>query len=287
MFSSGYAISHTANAVDYAREKLNAQELDRHMVSGETGQEIQADFQVFQRLNQRCDNNTLSFVISPTIEDGKQLSNSKLREISHDFLKEVSNEINKYLQEKGEESNIDLLQFQRISYVHTDKSHKHVHLYVNRINELGKATDVSFLKYKSGFAAEKVAQRYGLTTANEVKQMKIKKLAPEIKQIKLASKAVLRNCPKSIKEYTSQMKEYGILSHLKHDSKGNLVGLKFEIGDKMVKASNVSRNLSGKKILKTLADNALKLSPDPATKAIKIVKEIGKNLGKGISQSMG
>ena len=64
---------------------------------------------------------------------------------------------------------------QAIAFVHRDKEHTHVHLYVNRIGFDGKAYNDSFIGKQSQLAAERVAKQMGLTTVREVQQEKLKR----------------------------------------------------------------------------------------------------------------
>lgn len=70
MIGKGKSISHTVHAIDYAMNKIHAVEISRNSLIGETGSKMAQEFRVFQNLNARCQLNTLSFVLSPTIPIG-------------------------------------------------------------------------------------------------------------------------------------------------------------------------------------------------------------------------
>lgn len=61
-------------------------------------------------------------MLSPSIDDGKKLSKQELKEITKKFIKAMA-----------------LKERHAIAFVHTDKEHTHIHLYVNRIGFDGKA----------------------------------------------------------------------------------------------------------------------------------------------------
>jgi len=82
----------------------------------ENPREITQEFKIVQQQNHLCHKNTLSFVLSPTIEDGRKLTNKDLHEITERFLREMR-----------------LRSRQAIGFVYRDKGHIHIHLYVNRI----------------------------------------------------------------------------------------------------------------------------------------------------------
>ena len=127
MIGRGNSIKHAGNALAYAGEKLHAVEIDRQYVQGATPQAIEREFQLFQDFNTRCQKNTLAFVLSPTIEDGRKLNSEALRGLVREFVKGMG-----------------LEEHQFVAYAHRDKAHQHVHLYVNRISLEGKAYDDCF-----------------------------------------------------------------------------------------------------------------------------------------------
>jgi hypothetical protein len=73
MIAKGKSISHLSASITYALRREQAVILDKNIVS-QTPSEVAKEFKLFQQLNQRCERNSLSFVLSPTIEDGKNLS---------------------------------------------------------------------------------------------------------------------------------------------------------------------------------------------------------------------
>ncbi len=100
--------------------------------------------------------------------DDKLWENSKLEEISKPFIHEMK-----------------LGERQAITFVHKDKEHKHIHLYVNRIDFKGVAYNDSFIGKRSQLAAERVAEHMGLTTVKQVqfeKEFNLKEIRTEIKR---------------------------------------------------------------------------------------------------------
>lgn len=247
MIGKGESISHTANAIDYAKNKDNAVEIDRNLVAGESGKEIANEFKIFQDMNSRCQRNTFSFVVSPSIEDGKELSQSDYRKITQEFLQVLKLENNQY-----------------ISYLHRDKNHKHLHIYVNRLNEFGFAKKDNYIGKKAQRAAEKIALYRNMTTAKEVQLEKEGKLRSIIEK---AHAKVIDHKPKNVQEYVHLMKEHDIKSHLKHANNGKLVGIKFQVGEQTIKGSAVNKLMSAMNLQKTI----INLSKP-------IIKQIGRNI---------
>ena len=72
MIAKGKSISHLSAAIKYAlREEGTV--LDSN-IGAETPHGVAKEFEMFQVFNDRCEHNSLSFVISPTIEDGKSFN---------------------------------------------------------------------------------------------------------------------------------------------------------------------------------------------------------------------
>ena len=169
MRGKGKSISHTGASMGYGwNQEKNAEVVYKQHLAGDNPREITEEFRIIQEQNIRTKNNTLSFVLSPTIEDGKDLTGEQLLELTHRFIAEMK-----------------LSEHQGIGFVHRDKQHTHVHVYVNRISFDGMAYKDNFIGKRSQYAAEKVAKEMGLTTAREVQQEKLnelKRIRKEIKQ---------------------------------------------------------------------------------------------------------
>jgi len=235
MIGKAKSISHVSNAINYAKNKKDAVEISRNLVIGETGKEIAKEFRVFQNLNARCQRNSFSIVLSPTIPDGNKLTNYDFAKLAEDFL-----------------SRMDLKENQFISFLHSDKDHKHLHIFVNRINATGKAYKDNFISKKAQRIAERVAKDWNFTTAKEIQQAKEEWLKEHITD---AHERILPQKPKDIFEYANYMKLYGIELHLKQASNGKVVGLKFQVGKDSIKASSVHRSYSAARLQKTIEQN--------------------------------
>ncbi|WP_159519765.1 relaxase/mobilization nuclease domain-containing protein [Sunxiuqinia indica] len=235
MIGKGKSISHISNAVNYARNKIKAEELSRNRLVGETGTEIAKEFWVFQSLNARCQRNSFSFVLSPSIEDGNRLTKSDFITIADQFL-----------------SQMNLSENQSISFLHKDRKHAHLHIYVNRINTEGKARKDNYIGKKAQRVAERIAQEWNLTTARKVQQEKECRLR---RTIGLAHDKIWQLKPDDIFEYARLMEQEGVTTHLKQASNGKVVGLKFQVGKDSIKASSVHRALSASNLQKAIKQN--------------------------------
>ncbi len=229
MIGLGKSISHTGASMGYGwDQEKEAEVVYRQHLSGDNPKEITQEFKIIQSQNHRCEKNTLSFVLSPTIADGRELKQKELTEITERFFKEMR------LQER-----------QAIAFVHRNMSHVHIHLYVNRINFEGKAYKDNYIGKRSQLAAENVARQLGLTTVREVQQEKLEKvkdIRAEIKQIH--EKVMTEMRPKDFDLYIKYMKQSDVEVVPSINKQNQLQGFRFEYNGESLKGSHVHRSMS-------------------------------------------
>ena len=246
MIAIGKSISHIGPSISYAQKEEKGMLLDKNIVS-ETPYGVSKEFKIFQDMNSRCGRNSLSFVISPTIEDGRQLSHENLKTINQSFLDKMG-----------------LKNHQYISFVHSDRSHKHIHLYVNRISKSGEAYKDNYISNRSSRAAETIAYEMDLTLAKDVQHNKTKdKLMQNsaIHNVKELAKSVLKD--RSIRSvdafsnsFNTEGAPFNIRTEAYHNKQGDFQGLRFYITkegkEERFKASEIDRSLSKKNLMETL-----------------------------------
>lgn len=280
MIGKGQSIAHTGASMQYGwNQEKEAEIVYKQHLCGENPKEITKEFQVVQQTNNRCKKNTLSFVISPTVEDGKTLRKKELARITEKFME-----------------NMRLKERQAIAFVHRDKQHLHIHLYVNRIDFKGQTYNDSFIGKRSQQAAEKTAQELGLTTVKEVQQQKEQSLKHIRDQIRQIHEKVMHNeRPKEFDQYIKQMQKHKVKVIPSINKSNQLQGFRFEYKTHNLKGSEVHRSMTGSKLtlaisnhnhrgLKMVKDNSIKLlgktillSPNIATKlAEKALKQLVK-----------
>ncbi len=240
MIGKGKSIAHTGASMGYGwnQEKGAEVVLSQHL-AGNNPQQITEEFKLIQEENTRCQKNTLSFVLSPTSQDGKNLTKEQLKELTQRFIKEMQ-----------------LKERQAIAFVHRDKAHTHVHLYVNRIGFDGKAYNDSFIGKRSQLAAENVAKEMGLTTVREVqleKELDSIKIRLEIKDIH--ERVVHNEKPKTLDGYIKAMQERNVEVIPTINKANRLQGFRFEYQGHNFKASEVHRTMSGAHIIGQLSQN--------------------------------
>ena len=145
MIGKGTSIAHTGTSIEYGwNQEKDAEIVFSQHLAGTDPQQITEEFKLIQEQNTRCQKNTLSFILSPVAEEGRNLSKEQLGEVAQRFVKQMQ-----------------LKENQAIAFVHKDKAHTHVHLYVNRIGFDGKAYNDSFIGKRSQLAAEMLPRKWG------------------------------------------------------------------------------------------------------------------------------
>jgi len=247
MIAKGKSISHLCASISYALGREEAVILDKN-IAFETPHGVAKEFKLFQDLNQRCERNSLSFVLSPTISDGQKLSLEQLETINKSFLEKMKLESHQY-----------------IAFVHQNTEHKHIHLYVNRIGYNGKAYDDTFISNRSAHVAESIANEMGLKTAREVQQGRQKEREmehPDMKYIQELAKATLvlrgvNSVDKFVAVFNEAGSQAGLRSEAYHNKSGAFQGLRFYAGETKFKASHIDRSLSKQNIEHTLEQKLL------------------------------
>ncbi|UZH54167.1 relaxase/mobilization nuclease domain-containing protein [Salinimicrobium tongyeongense] len=275
MIGKGKSISHTLASMNYGWNKeKRAEVIFKEHLAGDTPGEITEEFRIIQSQNERCKNNTLSFVLSPAIKDGQDLSGTKLNEITSRFIKEMK-----------------LQNHQSIGFVHRDKHHLHIHLYTNRIALNGELYKDSFIGKRSQVAADKVAQQMNLTRAREVQKEKLEELKHLRKEVQHIHQQVLQAKPKSLDEYLKKMKNHQVRVLPSINKANQLQGFRFEYKGINLKGSQIHRSMNGNNIILAISQNnrytrlreapkTMKLLDSPIQLSTGIINKITKDLMK-------
>ncbi|HSD07669.1 relaxase/mobilization nuclease domain-containing protein [Flavobacterium sp.] len=219
---------------NYVVNEKKGYELARNGLSGTTAQELFQDMAIMQQQNHRCVNNTISIVLSPTINDSRIMNDSQLTNLTIDFLKNL-------------ELDADKNQF--IAFVHTEKDHKHIHILMNRVKPDGKLIQDNFISKKAQRVAHEVALKQGWTSAKILKESKEAVNKNQFKEVKKLIKDAhyksLESYPKNLKEYISLMAREKIGVTPTINKQGIIQGYRFlhEPTGVDLKASEVDRNL--------------------------------------------
>ncbi|MCB0536492.1 MAG: relaxase/mobilization nuclease domain-containing protein [Bacteroidetes bacterium] len=256
MIGKGQSISHTNASMRYGwNQEKEAEVIFKEHLYGNTPNEITQEFKLLQDQNHNCTKNTLSFVISPTIEDGKDLNSKELNKITKEFIKQLN------LQDR-----------QAIAFVHKDKEHKHIHLYVNRIDYKGQAYNDSFIGKRSQQAAEKVAERLHLTTVKQVqfeKEFQQREIRQEIKR--RHDLAIKQFQPKNFDDYIKAMAANKVKVIPSINKQDKLQGFRFEFQGHNLKGSEVDRKMSLANLGREINKNSYNQFIKPKTNTVSLL----------------
>lgn len=208
-------------------------ELYKNMLVGDTPNDIMRELKDWNADNPNLKNQVFSMVMSPAIEDGKKLSNVELHAMGREFMQKtlgINPDTQPYLM-----------------YVHTEKEHKHVHIYTPRTDANGQTIKDSFIGKKAQNAADEVAQAHKLTRAGEIGKERVKELKTALKSISISSL--------SFSEYKEKAEQKGIKINLTINKQGETQGYKVEYKGNEYKASDVDRSLTIPKLEKGFEKN--------------------------------
>lgn len=232
MVAQANSISNTKAALLYGDDlNKDAKIVYSNYIHSLTPIEISREFKLFQDQNTNCKRNTFSFILSPTIEDGRKMNESDFGKVCELFLK-----------------NLKLDNHQAVGYIHNDKAHKHVHLYVNRIGFDGKAFDAGYIGRRSQYTAKNVAIEMGLTTVDQVKEQKKENTKLIRGEIKSIHDSIMKQKPKSLKDYIKKMKNNNVIVKPVINKQNKLQGFRYEYKEHSFKGSEVHRDMSINKL---------------------------------------
>ena len=233
MIGKGKAISHTKGSIEYGwNQEKDAEIVYKQNLAGDTPKDVTEEFKIVQSMNERCEKNTFSFILSPTIEDGEKLDINGLNKITNEFIKDMK-----------------LENHQAIAFVHNDKKHKHIHLYVNRIDFNGKAFNDSFIGKSSQKSAERVAEKLNLKTVKQIQQEKLNGLKLVRNEIhKHHLNCIKIDRPKGFQEYIDLMAKHKIKVNPVINKKNQLQGFRYQYKGANLKGSEVHRSMSINKV---------------------------------------
>ena len=244
---------------NYVMDERKGYELDRNNLCGSTPKEIMQEIKMMQGFNQRATNKTFSLVISPHDKEGQKLTDDELRSISKDFMNKLG---------------IDTEMQQYLAFVHTEKSHKHIHIIANRVLPNGKLIPDHHIGKRAQWIAHGIAKERGLISAKEkmFENMKIIDKANDSLRKDIISKhqAVMKELPQTFQNYINQMKQRGLEVTPSINRQGQLQGFRIRDlkSDKEFKMSEINRSMSASSLIKSGLKNDLNNSFDTTLKRV-------------------
>lgn len=223
------------------QSKVRGYELDRNMLIGETPSELLSELKQWNKDNPKeLKNEVFSMVLAPAGDDGKKLSDEKLRKLAKEFVAKTLK--------------IDPEQQPYYMRVHDDTKNKHVHIYLPRTDYNGKTISDKLCQYRAIDSADQLAQKYNLVRAKELQKIKIEKLEIDKKELKNQIIDILKEV-KSFDDFSQRAKKIGIEINPTINKQGEVQGYRIKSGKADFKASEIDRNITLSKIDKIFEQN--------------------------------
>lgn len=223
-------------------EDKQAEVLVAEGVRADSAARMAADFNAQRELNPALGRAVMHVALAWPAEETEQLSNERMRELAHAYLKEM----------KVEADNT-----QWVLVRHKDQAHPHAHLIVNRVDNDGATVSDQHNYRQSMEACRKLEKQYGLVSAQEVSQdnrRAVREQLPERAAAKLyVQDALSRHLPHatSPEELTAAMQRDGIGVQATYQTE-KLQAVVFEYEGHHLKGSELGRAYSGNNLAKTI-----------------------------------
>ena len=175
-------------------------------------------------------------------KDKDKLSNDKMIKIAEAYLQKM-----------------DIRNTQYLIVRHHDRSHPHIHLCINRIDNEGKLISDKNEKYRSTKTCRELTEKHGLYIAHGKENVNRERLIGYDKTKYEIYDAVKQAIPKSKtwSELEKQLKKDEVTFQFKMNGNTNKIqGIIFEKDDIKINGSKVDRNCSFSKIDREIKDNA-------------------------------
>ena len=165
--------------------------------------------------------------------DGNKLTNNQWKQLTKGFLSSLG---------------VNPEEAQYISFIHTEKEHKHVHIVLNRVKDDGKLIKDHYIGKRAQHIAHKLAKKMNLKSAKEIKEQEQKARKEALKDFResfrVAHETVKKNYPKNITEYSEWLKQKGFTIIPTINRQGYVQGYKVDNGQSgPVKLSDIDRKI--------------------------------------------
>lgn len=270
MIAKCTSISHGGNLVNYLlREAKDARVVFTNGLIGEDPTQIWQQMRRDQ-MSHQLKNDTLSVVISPSVEESRNFTMEDWQNLAVEFLSRFDTTYNGMEVENGKKRDKEgnpvldkdgnpvhqmrklhsnLCGSQILCVLHTDSKTPHLQMAINRVDRDGRVNSDSRIGKRAVEIANKIAQEHSLVQAVEVGEVNRNKMETDIRQI-LADMERF-----NFDELSKALKKKGYDTIIKKDSKGKVVGwsLSMNNGQTIYKASEIGkgRKYSANKIMKT------------------------------------
>ncbi|MCO5950586.1 relaxase/mobilization nuclease domain-containing protein [Mucilaginibacter flavidus] len=224
--------------IRYVVQKHDAIILNAAGVRMQEVNQIINDFNLQRKYNPNLGKAVGHIALSWSVNDLAKLTDEVMVNMAKEYLQRMKIQDTQYLIVK-----------------HQDKSHPHIHIVYNRVNNNGKTISDNFQKQRNVQVAKQLTLKHGLFIAPGKDKVNRQQLKGEDKvkyelfdAIKMASKKV-----KNITELIQVLEKQGIITHLKYKGNTNEIqGISFSKGQFKFKGSEIDRSLSYSRLTRLL-----------------------------------
>jgi len=265
MIAKGISISHGSSLVNYLVNKPDAEIVRLNGLSIAEPQQIWMEMGI-DRMAHHVKNDTLSLVISPTVEESRGWTMDDWQRLLDDFLRRFDGQFDGMVVNNGIRrdrhgkpivgkdgkpehitrrlhSNLGGSQF--VCVLHHDSDTPHLQLAINRIDRDGRVNSDSKIGERCAAVANEIARERGYRQAEDVG--------------KDARAVIARDCREtlarmerfSFDEYAEGLRRRGYEVKVKNAANGKVVGYTIAIGNSVYKASEIDRQLTPSRLLRT------------------------------------
>lgn len=219
--------------IAYVVNEKKGYELERNNLSGENATELFESMQIIQNQNLRCQNNTISLVLSPEKDEGNKLTDKEWKQLTKGLILALG---------------VNAEDAQYISFIHTEKEHKHVHIILNRVQDDGSLIKDHFIGKRAQHIAHRLAKEMNMKSAMDIKkqnELSRKELLKDFRSsFKISHTAVKEKYPQNIKGYSDLMKQRGFTIIPSINKQGGVQGYKVQnIHGDTLKLSEIDRKI--------------------------------------------
>ncbi|KQC34333.1 hypothetical protein AAU57_14035 [Nonlabens sp. YIK11] len=224
-------------AIDYANDqKKEAKIVSKHMLLGTEVNKFHQDFEMIQKLNTNCKKNVISVILSLSVDNKAKVTNKVWKQVVADFSTAMK-----------------LDQHQHVAFLHKDKSHRHVHLYYNRIDFDGKAYKDFKIGKKAGDVAHEISLQRGWISAKEISKNNKQESIPIRKETYQNHQAITESpyCS-TLEKYIDSFRLKDVDVKIVMGKNGKVNGLRFNTQKYSFRASEVHREMGFNKTIRKI-----------------------------------
>lgn len=250
MIAQGEAISHGARAIEYALDKEKARVVKLNGLADNIeplamwSRMMQFQHQMMKDRNspKPITLNALRFELSPAIEESKDWTMDDWLKLANEFIRTLDSIDYRPSKPTKKLRNTNIRNSQYVVSLHTDSKSgiPHLHIVVNRIDNMGKTNDAHYIGERAAHAANIINERRGWVQSMQRRDENIDKIFNDCM-------AILKAMPKfDWNSYSNMLAAKGYQLQTKSDAQNRVCGYSIRMGNSIYKSSIIG---AGRKLM--------------------------------------